>query len=146
MSEIATPKFRKLLATAVFVPVILTVAVSALLAWQVGRLLQAAAHVEQHDGAIACANEVMGRTVDMETGLRGYLVAGVPIFLEPYEKGRRLLPGLDAELRRDVSGHPEQTARLSDLKTRRDQWMSYAARCRFRKESAAKITRLRRRA
>src|SRR4051794_12711322 len=41
---------------------------------------------------IAAANHLERTLLDLETGLRGYLVAGDPKFLEPYREAERTYP------------------------------------------------------
>jgi len=58
------------------------------------------------------AGSIVAAAVDMETGLRGYLLAGQDTFLEPYEAGEtRLYAGLQA-LQQTVNDNPPQVARL----------------------------------
>lgn len=44
--------------------------------------------VEHTHEVIQTAMEIEAKAVDMETGMRGYLLAGKPEFLNPYEKGQ----------------------------------------------------------
>ena len=58
-------------------------------------------------------SDLLVRVLDMETGVRGYVIAGDPVFLEPYRSARAALPG-DLLALRDtmrLSGSPEQNAR-----------------------------------
>ncbi len=54
------------------------------------------------EGVVSTANDVERRVVDLETGLRGFLVTGNPRFLEPQLRAREELPGRLERLRRIV--------------------------------------------
>src|SRR5919199_4805032 len=47
---------------------------------------------------IGTADEALRLVVDMETGLRGYVISGQRSFLEPYARGQRALRPLEREL------------------------------------------------
>ncbi|WP_161888808.1 sensor histidine kinase [Pontibacter russatus] len=53
--------------------------------------------------------------IDMETGLRGFLLNGNEAFLLPYVQAKEQLPSLFAETRTFVSGSVEQTEKLNDI-------------------------------
>ncbi len=69
-------------------PLVLVVSVSAVIYKSVGTLIQTSEWVGHTHEAIAYAEGLSGAMVDMETGLRGYLVAGKEEFLEPYVAGK----------------------------------------------------------
>jgi len=56
------------------------------------------------------ANRVLALVIDLETGLRGYVISQDPRFLEPYNHGIRELPGATADLRRATTGDARQEA------------------------------------
>jgi len=55
--------------------------------------------------------------VDAETGVRGYLLSGEPVYLEPYEQAAALLPEAIAQIRRDMAGRPAEHDRVDALAT-----------------------------
>lgn len=59
--------------------------------------------------------QVLQAVVEMETGVRGYVVAGREEFLEPYHRGRTELPGRLARLRTLAASLPESDLALRDL-------------------------------
>ena len=94
--------------------------------WQISRLLSAAQAVEQTDEVISQANKTQKLLIDMETGMRGYLIAGKQEFLEPYHSAsQQINPALD-ELARLVSDNPTQTNRVNPIRSQHAPWMSYA--------------------
>ncbi|MCP4688130.1 MAG: chemotaxis protein [Desulfobacterales bacterium] len=82
----------------------------------------AARWVEHTHGVIAAANEILAAAVDMETGMRGYLLAGKKEFLDPYKGGRERFEGLVASLSKTVDDNPEQVQLLGEIKASIDQW------------------------
>ncbi|WP_165795159.1 diguanylate cyclase [Deinococcus koreensis] len=74
-----------------------------------------ATHVREELAQVA---GIMQHVVDMETGLRGFVIAGNPVFLEPYTAARAALPGefalLQLTLRQQVNPR-EAVAPLAHL-------------------------------
>jgi len=73
---------------------------------------------------MAAANTVLGAAVDMETGMRGYLLAGQDEFLDPYTHGKEQFYKLLASLSKTVDDNPAQVELLAEMKTTIDQWVS----------------------
>ena len=53
--------------------------------------------------------------IDMETGMRGFLLNGNETFLQPYIQAKNLLPGLFQETKSYVSDSPGQIAKLNEI-------------------------------
>ncbi|KPA18522.1 methyl-accepting chemotaxis protein [Candidatus Magnetomorum sp. HK-1] len=66
--------------------------------------------------------QVFGSAVDMETGMRGYLLAGKSEFLEPYIEGEKIAYEKILSLQKDVSHHTEQVKRLEEMKNKLKTW------------------------
>ena len=60
--------------------------------------------------------------VDMETGMRGYLLAGKEQFLEPYKQGQERFYALIDELSETVSDNPAQVQLLDETRSTIKQW------------------------
>ena len=71
-------------------------------------------HAEQ---AVVSAIRLEKLVLDLETGMRGYVITGDRRFLQPYESARRSLPGESARLRSLASGSWSAELEL--------QWRSY---------------------
>ncbi len=71
---------------------------------------------------IATANQIVAAGVDMETGMRGYLLAGQEEFLDPYKGGQKKFYELVASLSKTVDDNPAQVRLLSEVKTNIDAW------------------------
>jgi methyl-accepting chemotaxis protein len=72
---------------------------------------------------IATANKILSAAVDMETGVRGYLLAGKDEFLEPYNNGKRNFFSLVASLSKTVDDNPAQVALLGEIKYTITEWL-----------------------
>ncbi|MCX6952921.1 MAG: methyl-accepting chemotaxis protein [Verrucomicrobia bacterium] len=71
---------------------------------------------------IATANRALSNLVDMETGLRGFLVGGKDAFLEPYNQGGTAYKAALNELKQLTADNPAQVARWDDIGRRAAAW------------------------
>lgn len=68
------------------------------------------------------AQLILAAAIDMETGMRGYLLAGDEAFLEPYEAGRVAFVERIEALQETVSDNPAQVERLRDAQATVAEW------------------------
>lgn len=68
------------------------------------------------------ANAMLGAAVDMETGMRGFLLAGKEDFLAPYKNGTDKFHKLNQELQRTVSDNPAQVKLLGEIQVTIKNW------------------------
>lgn len=68
------------------------------------------------------ANQVLAAAVDMETGMRGYLLAGQDSFLDPYNNGAKRFYSLAASLKQTVSDNPAQVQLLGEVENLIKEW------------------------
>ena len=88
-------------------------------------LLSAMQWVEHTDRVIGNANEAVKLTIDMETGMRGFLLTGDEGFLDPYEVARpRVFSGLQS-LRGMVEDNPQQVDRIDRLIALQREWNNF---------------------
>ncbi len=109
------------LTIALAAPVVLLLTLGAVLGIQLIRMSEDAAWVDHTDEVIAVANDAMKQVIDQETGLRGYLITGDRVFLEPYERANpteRL-----ARLRSLVSDNTEQAVRVGEAQVKHAKWL-----------------------
>ena len=71
---------------------------------------------------LATASNIEAAAVDMETGMRGYLLAGEKSFLDPYTNGNKVFVSLVASLSKTVSDNPTQVQLLSDISKTINAW------------------------
>jgi len=79
--------------------------------------------VEHTYRVIATAQEIVAAAVDMETGMRGFLLAGQDEFLSPYNNGKEQFYRLISQLSNTVSDNPAQVMLLGSAKTTVDNWI-----------------------
>ena len=73
--------------------------------------------------AIARAQELLNLVVDMETGQRGYLITGDPVFLEPYHLALDVWRQKIQTLATQVSDNPPQVDRLNRIDDIHKTWL-----------------------
>lgn len=71
---------------------------------------------------IAKANDILASAVDMETGMRGYLLAGKEEFLEPYNNGKKNFVSQVSELQQTVNDNPAQVRLLDEIRSTIEDW------------------------
>ncbi len=126
-SPISEARFARLLRYSIFLPVSLLAALASTLVWQVHGLLEAADRVDRSDLTIARANHCLRLLIDMETGLRGYLLTGNREFLEPYDRGSAAIES-EWRLVQEAMIAREQIARVEGLIGATEDWRVYARR------------------
>jgi PAS domain S-box-containing protein len=103
-------------------PLIALAILLGLLLWLVSLLVSASRWVEHSDEVIAQIHESLTLMVDAETGVRGYLASGNPLFLEPYQRSQTLLPDALNELKQLVRDNSGQTVRIKTLESTYSRW------------------------
>ncbi len=83
--------------------------------------------VDHTHKVIAKANMILSHAVDMETGMRGFLLAGKDAFLEPYNGGKRSFYNDIASLSKTVNDNPAQVKLLKETKETLTTWMKEVA-------------------
>ena len=92
------------------------------------RAQQETAHWVSHTyDAIGRGRNLIKLLVDMETGLRGFLIVGKEEFLEPYHFGHDAFQIEMRFLQDHVSDNPPQVARLKEIERRELIWRSQVA-------------------
>lgn len=91
-------------------------------ATSVGTLRNSLKWVDHTHVVIENAMKIEGAAVDMETGMRGYLLAGKEEFLDPYKGGKTQFNELVGNLQKTVNDNPAQVRLLSEIKETIDEW------------------------
>ncbi len=89
-------------------------------------LLSVIQWVEHSDRVINNVNEAAKLSVDLETGMRGFLITADEHFLDPYEVARPRIIGELRGLQDLVADNPQQVDRLKRLEALQDEWNNYA--------------------
>src|SRR6202050_736905 len=77
---------KRLVTRAVVLPLLLAAIVAGLFAWQVNYLLATNRAVEHSDDIVDRGTHLQKLLIDMETGLRSYVITKQPEFLQPYNE------------------------------------------------------------
>ncbi|WP_192985447.1 response regulator [Pseudomonas sp. EggHat1] len=118
--------FRRILNRNVALPLGLGLVGALFFALLIGYLLNAIRWVEHTDQVLNRASEVYKLTLDLETGMRGFLLSGEEDYLAPYEQARGKFRPQTEQLIDMVSDNPAQVQRLERLLAMQEQWDLYA--------------------
>ena len=118
--------FRKLLSRNVGLPLAVGVLSAVLFVVMISYLLSVIKWVEHSDRVINNANEAMRLTVDLETGMRGFLITGDEHFLDPYAVAKPQITAQLQSLQTLVSDNAQQVDRLMRLEALQNEWNVYA--------------------
>lgn len=116
----------KTLAIAI-IPLVLMICAAIVTIVNINRMSEATAWVKHTQAVISEAQGIVGAAVDMETGLRGYLLAGQDQFLEPYRAGEARVYAALTDLQNTVSDNPPQVARLQEAEQILRDWQAKVA-------------------
>ncbi|RYZ99499.1 MAG: two-component system sensor histidine kinase/response regulator, partial [Moraxellaceae bacterium] len=119
-------EFRRILSRNIILPLVVGVASAALFVVLIFNLLSAMKWVEHTVEAISEANALTRLAVDMQTGLRGYLLIGEDVFLAPYHQAKPEFAKKIAGLKELVRDNPVQIERLSSIEETHLDWELYA--------------------
>ncbi|WP_458369913.1 response regulator [Pseudomonas fluorescens] len=125
-SSVDEQRFRKLLSRNISLPLGLGLISAVFFVSLISYLLSTIQWVEHTDRVINNANEAVKLTVDLETGMRGFLLSGDEHFLDPYETAKpRIAVALNTMLEL-TADNPVQTDRLLRLQALQQEWSDYA--------------------
>ncbi len=126
-ASIDQQSFRKLLSRNIGLPLGVGLLSALVFVAVISYLLSAIQWVEHTDRVINNANEAVKLSIDMETGMRGFLITGEERFLEPYELAKpQVLSGLNG-LKQLVTDNPQQLDRLNRLIGLQQEWNAFAS-------------------
>ncbi|MGY2290997.1 response regulator [Pseudomonas sp. SDO528_S397] len=125
-SSVDEKSFRNLLSRNVALPLGVGVLSAVFFVCLITYLLSVIQWVEHTDRVINNLNETSKLTVDLETGLRGFLITGDEHFLDPYEVAKPRIIGDLRNLQALVADNPEQVDRLKRLESLQQEWNNYA--------------------
>jgi len=87
-------------------------------------LLNSTHLVDHTHNVIEQAQRIEGAAVDMETGMRGYLLAGKQDFLNPYTSGRKRFNEMITSLKQTVDDNPAQVKLLNETQDNIQAWVN----------------------
>lgn len=107
----------------VSIHVFLLICIAAILIWQVNQLIAALEHTNK---IIAKTNLVERQIVDLQIGLRGFVITGDPVFVEPYDKALQELPATMESFRKLVKDNPQQIKRFDQVVVLLKEWEKFS--------------------
>lgn len=106
------------------IPLVILAGVGSLALVNLGKITHTAGWVNHTYNVLGKAQDIVASAVDMETGMRGYLLAGKEEFLEPYNRGEQQAYKRIRALQETVSDNPGQVARLGEVESTLREWQS----------------------
>lgn len=111
--------------TVAFGVLVSTMLLTAMVNWiQVGKADDATSDAIKRARILRKVDNLVSAMVDQETGVRGYLIAGDPAFLEPYKQGQTKLSETADALEAEWSDSPDQLQRLEAFLASASKWKS----------------------
>jgi signal transduction histidine kinase/CheY-like chemotaxis protein/CHASE3 domain sensor protein len=114
--------FRRILSRNITLPLAAGVVTAGVFVAIFAYLLNSLSWVEHSERVIAQTNELRMLTVDMESGMRGYLLTGEEVFLAPYKLARPKIETSLGTMQELVSDNPDQVQRLRHIRLQQLQW------------------------
>lgn len=134
MLQITQVAFRRRLISAIALPIILLLLLSGVSIWQITRLLSAMRWVDHTDRVIGQANHLQKLLLDIETGVRGYQITGIPEFLEPYQQASAQIDTAFDQLGDLIVDNPKQVKRLKNIESAQITWYKSISQAITRKQ------------
>ena len=78
--------------------------------------------VARSQDVVRSSSALQRNIIDMETGMRGFLLTGNEVFLEPYQVASSQLPAMFKELAEWVQNSPVQKAQLEQIRVTHTRW------------------------
>ncbi|GAB3460529.1 response regulator [Massilia terrae] len=122
-----TQLFRRILARNVALPLFLSVMSAAVFIGIIAYLLNVLSGIERSEQVIGKAYQSSKLAVDMESGMRGFLLSGDEAFLQPYQLAAPRLTAEVYTLERMLDKRPMQLERLQRILGAHEAWQKYAA-------------------
>ncbi|HEY6529147.1 MAG TPA: response regulator [Cellvibrionaceae bacterium] len=119
-------EFRRILSRNIISPLAVGVVSALLFVIIIFNLLSAMKWVEHTVEVISEANELAKLAVDMQTGMRGYLLTGEDDFLTPYRLAKSKFGKTVASLKELAQDNPTQVERLGRIEEINSAWQTYA--------------------
>ena len=120
--KFANLKTKPKILLGVLSPMLLLFVLGGVSVYSVGSIVDTNQRVEHTYNVLSEATAIVGSAVDMETGMRGYLLAGLEGFLDPYKGGEKATyEGLDT-LKQTVNDNPKQVERLEEVERILREW------------------------
>ncbi len=108
-------------------PTLLAAAVGGVALWGLNKMADTSFWVDHTVTVLDEADGIVSAAVNMETGMRGFAIAGEDAFLEPYIAGKQVFTEKMGGLQQTVSDNPPQVARLKEAEAVMMDWETKVA-------------------
>ena len=108
-------------------PLMLIVMIAGIAIYDIKQLVWAAGEVDHTRIEMSEADSIVTDAVDMEAGMRGYLLAGKEEFLKPYQTAEKRVYASIASLQEALGNNPGQVTRLDEAEQTLRTWQSEVA-------------------
>ena len=123
-SLLSNLKTKKKVLIGIFTPMVMLLVLGAVSAISIKSISDTDKWVDHTHKVLEKSASIVGYAVDMETGMRGFLLAGKEEFLDPYKAGQKKLYPLIDSLKQTVSDNPAQVARLVQVEKTLRSWQA----------------------
>lgn len=117
--------FRRILARNIIFPLVFGMINAAIFIILILYLLSALRLVEHTESVIGKSNEITSLMVDMQAGMRGFMITNDDAFLAPYRISRPQITAELALLREKVLDNQVQVDRLARIESMHMEWLDY---------------------
>ncbi len=124
---LANLKIRTKILLVAGAPTLMAMMVGGVALWGFEETSKTAHWVDHTVEVLETATTIVGAAVNMETGMRGFTIAGEEEFLEPYTAGKAVFAEQMAALQQTVSDNPPQVARLQEAEAVLNDWQTKVA-------------------
>ncbi|HZN46656.1 MAG TPA: response regulator [Ramlibacter sp.] len=114
--------FRRILTRNLALPLALGLVSALVFVVLIAYLAAAVDEVQRTDQVLSRASAAQKLDLDMESGVRGFLVAGDERFLEPYDRALAGLGGAMERLKAEVRENPTQAERIERIQALQARW------------------------
>ena len=104
------------------IPLIFLIVIGVVTFININGIVKTNAGVAHTNDVLKKATDIMGAAVDIETGMRGYLLAGKEDFLDSYKDGEKQIYALIKSLQKTVADNPEQVKKLDEAEKILKDW------------------------
>lgn len=106
------------------IPLVLAVLLGIISLMNINSMTDTQKWVEHTSEVIGRAQGILASAVDMETGMRGFLLVGKEEFLQPYQRGEEVTYDAIDSLKQTVSDNPAQVERLENIEEILREWQA----------------------
>jgi len=121
---LASRKTKTKVLIGICTPMMMLVALGAVSVFAIASIVDTNKWVDHTNKVLGKSASIVGSAVDMETGMRGYLLAGKEGFLDPYKGGEKATYAEIAALQQTVSDNPKQVGRLGEADKILKEWQA----------------------